>query len=88
MLTDRPRLLLHVSAQLPRLTRHQSPGTDTMIQAGMNWDGSASNGSRSTTDSQAKSDQLKTQAEGFYNTLSAVRRFNWGDDAAWDVDFE
>lgn len=24
----------------------------------------------------------KAQAEGFYNTLSATRRFNWGDDLA------
>jgi hypothetical protein len=30
----------------------------------------------------------KPQAEGFYNTLSATRRFNWGDDLAWDQDFE
>jgi Family of unknown function (DUF6345) len=30
----------------------------------------------------------KAQAEGFYDTLSATRRFNWGDDLAWDVDFE
>jgi len=30
----------------------------------------------------------KAQAEGFYNTLSATRRFNWGDDLAWDRDFE
>jgi hypothetical protein len=30
----------------------------------------------------------KAQAEGFYNTLSATRRFNWGDDLAWDQDFE
>ena len=30
----------------------------------------------------------KAQAEGFYNTLSGVRRFNWGDDLAWDQDFE
>src|SRR5688500_2549538 len=28
------------------------------------------------------------QAEGFYNTLSATRTFNWGDDLAWDEDFE
>ncbi len=32
--------------------------------------------------------QTKAQAEGFYNTLSATRRFNWGDDLAWDQDFE
>lgn len=30
----------------------------------------------------------KPQAEGFYNTLSATRQFNWGDDLAWDQDFE
>lgn len=31
---------------------------------------------------------MKAQAEGFYNTLSATRSFNWGDDFAWDQDFE
>lgn len=30
----------------------------------------------------------KSQAEGFYNKLSGVRKFNWGDDLAWDQDFE
>jgi len=30
----------------------------------------------------------QAQAEGLYNTLSGVRRFNWGDDLAWDQDFE
>lgn len=30
----------------------------------------------------------RPQAEGFYNTLSATRRFQWGDDLAWDRDFE
>lgn len=30
----------------------------------------------------------KAQAEGFYTTLAAVREFNWGDDWAWDQDFE
>lgn len=30
----------------------------------------------------------KPQAEAFYNTLSGVRKFNWGDDLAWDRDFE
>ena len=30
----------------------------------------------------------KAQAEGFYNRLSATRRFDWGDDLAWDQDFE
>ena len=30
----------------------------------------------------------KRQAEGFYNTLSATRRFAWGDDLAWDQDSE
>jgi hypothetical protein len=30
----------------------------------------------------------KAQAEGFYNTLSATRQFAWGDDLAWDQDFE
>lgn len=28
------------------------------------------------------------QAEGFYNKLSGTRAFNWGDDLAWDQDFE
>lgn len=30
----------------------------------------------------------KPQAEKFYNTLSGTRSFNWGDDLAWDQDFE
>jgi len=30
----------------------------------------------------------KPQAEGFYDTLSATRVFDWGDDLAWDRDFE
>ena len=30
----------------------------------------------------------KAQAEGFYNTISGVRRFNFGDSLAWDQDFE
>jgi len=30
----------------------------------------------------------KKQAEGFYNKLSGTRSFNWGDDLAWDQDFE
>jgi hypothetical protein len=30
----------------------------------------------------------KPQAEGFYDTLSATRQFAWGDDLAWDRDFE
>lgn len=30
----------------------------------------------------------KPQAEGFYNTLSGTKSFNWGDDLAWDQDFE
>ena len=30
----------------------------------------------------------QAQAEGLYNNLSGVRRFNWGDDLAWDQDFE
>jgi hypothetical protein len=30
----------------------------------------------------------KAQAEGFYNTLAGSRQFNWGDDLAWDRDFE
>ena len=30
----------------------------------------------------------QAQAEGFYNTLQGVRQFNWGDDLAWDQDFE
>jgi len=28
------------------------------------------------------------QASGFSNTLIATRAFNWGDDLAWDQDFE
>jgi hypothetical protein len=30
----------------------------------------------------------RPQAEGFYDTLSATRTFAWGDDLAWDQDFE
>jgi hypothetical protein len=30
----------------------------------------------------------KAQAEGFYNTLSATKVFEWGDNLAWDQDFE
>jgi Family of unknown function (DUF6345) len=30
----------------------------------------------------------KAQAEGFYNTLSATKVFEWGDNLAWDRDFE
>jgi len=30
----------------------------------------------------------KDQAEGFYNKLSATRVFNYGNDNAWDSDFE
>ena len=30
----------------------------------------------------------KKDAEGFYNKLSGTRSFNWGDDLAWDQDFE
>ena len=30
----------------------------------------------------------KTQAEGFYNLVDCTRKFNWGDDWAWDIDFE
>jgi len=30
----------------------------------------------------------KAQAEGFYNKLSATRAFNYGNDSAWDSDFE
>lgn len=30
----------------------------------------------------------RAQAEGFANTLTAVRSFNFGDDLAWDQDFE
>ena len=30
----------------------------------------------------------KAQAEGFYNTLAGVRAFEWGDNLAWDQDFE
>ena len=33
---------------------------------------------------------INTQAaaEGFYNTLQGVRQYAWGDDLAWDTDFE
>jgi hypothetical protein len=37
---------------------------------------------------QADLSNTKAQAEGFYNTLNATRQFNWGDDLAWDQDFE
>ena len=30
----------------------------------------------------------RAAAEGFYNTLHGVRQFAWGDDLAWDRDFE
>jgi hypothetical protein len=30
----------------------------------------------------------KAQAEGLLNTLSGTKSFNWGDDLAWDQDFE
>lgn len=30
----------------------------------------------------------KAQAEGFYNAIDCRKRFNWGDDLAWDIDFE
>lgn len=30
----------------------------------------------------------RIQAEGFYNTLNGTRVFEWGDDLAWDQDFE
>ena len=30
----------------------------------------------------------KDQAEGLLNRLSGTRAFNWGDDLAWDEDFE
>lgn len=30
----------------------------------------------------------KTHAEAFYNKLDGVKIFNWGDDLAWDQDFE
>jgi hypothetical protein len=38
-----------------------------------------------------RADDLKNNddnARGFYNTLSGVRRFEYGDDLAWDSDFE
>ena len=38
-----------------------------------------------------RADELKNNddnARGFYNTLSGVRRFEYGDDLAWDRDFE
>jgi hypothetical protein len=30
----------------------------------------------------------KSQVEGLYNHLSGTKAFNWGDDLAWDRDFE
>lgn len=30
----------------------------------------------------------KPQVEGLYNNLSGTKAFNWGDDLAWDRDFE
>lgn len=30
----------------------------------------------------------RENAEGFYNAISAVKVYNWGDDSAWDTDFE
>jgi hypothetical protein len=30
----------------------------------------------------------KENTEGFYNKLSGVKVFNWGNDNAWDADFE
>ncbi len=30
----------------------------------------------------------KDNAEGFYNTINAVKVYEWGDDLAWDTDFE
>lgn len=27
-------------------------------------------------------------ARGFYNTLNGIKKFNWGNDLAWDQDFE
>jgi hypothetical protein len=30
----------------------------------------------------------RQNAEGFYNTISAIKVYNWGDDLAWDTDFE
>jgi hypothetical protein len=38
-----------------------------------------------------RADDLKNcdnDAEGFYNKLSGVKTFDWGDDNAWDTDFE
>ena len=38
-----------------------------------------------------RADDLKNNddnARGFYNTLAGVRRFDYGDDLAWDRDFE
>jgi hypothetical protein len=37
---------------------------------------------------QANLSNTKAQAEGFYDTLNATQVFNWGDDLAWDRDFE
>lgn len=30
----------------------------------------------------------KQNAEGFYNKLDGIKEFNWGNDLAWDQDFE
>ena len=32
--------------------------------------------------------KTEKQAEGFYNTLYGVKDFIWGNDDAWDIDFE
>lgn len=37
---------------------------------------------------QGKLSNTKAQASGLYNTLNATRAFNWGDNLAWDRDFE
>jgi hypothetical protein len=38
-----------------------------------------------------RADDLKNRdncAGGFYNTIAGVKVYNWGDDLAWDTDFE
>ena len=87
---DHPASCYTYQAQLPRLLTSAAPDLrvrDTMIQG----DDHGMDRHRMGQEVQRTLGNLtntKTQAEGFYNTLSAVRRFNWGDDAAWDVDFE
>src|ERR687893_1983124 len=32
--------------------------------------------------------KTQKQAEGFYHTLYGIKDFIWGNDNAWDIDFE